>query len=90
MIANKEYSLVPEGATVILFCVGTPEALYVKFKYMKGQRITQQIFDPSEARISSASSKGIQMTPKQIERIDTKKAQWWVDAEGSTKGALFQ
>ena len=90
MIANKEYSLVPEGATVILFCAGTPEALYVKFKYMKGQRITQQIFDPSEARISSASSKGIQMTPKQIERIDTKKAQWWVDAEGSTKGALFQ
>lgn len=90
MILNKEYALVPEGATIILFCKGTPEALYVKFKYMKGQRITQQVFDPSEARISSATSKGIQMTPKQIERIDTKKAQWWVDADGMTKGALFQ
>ncbi len=90
MILNKEYSLVPEGATIILFCKGTPEAIYVKFKFMKGQRITQQVFDPSEARISSAGSKGIQMSPKAIERIDTKKAQWWVEAEGSTKGALFQ
>ena len=89
MILNKEYSLVPEGATVILFCRGTPEAIYVKFKYMKGQRITQQIFDPSEARVSAASSKGIQMTPKQIERIDVKKAQWWVEADGATKGALL-
>lgn len=90
MIMNKDYALVPEGATIVLFCKGTPEAIYVKFKYMKGQRITQQVFDPSEARITSASSKGIQMTPKQIERIDTKKAQWWVDSEGATKGALFQ
>lgn len=89
MIANKEYNLVPEGSTIILFCKGTPEAIYVKFKYLKGQRITQQIFDPSEARISTASAKGIQMTPKKIERIDVKKAQWWVDSEGTTKGALF-
>lgn len=90
MIMNKDYMLIPEGATIILFCKGTPESIYVKFKYMKGQRITQQVFDPSEARITSASSKGIQMTPKQIERIDIKKAQWWVESEGATKGALFQ
>ena len=90
MIMNKEYNLVPEGATIILFCKGTPEAIYVKFKYMKGQRITQQVFDPAEARVSSASAKGIQMTPKAIERIDTRKAQWWVEAEGTTKGAFFQ
>lgn len=89
MIMNKEYTLVPEGATIILFCKGTPEAIYVKFRYMKGQRITQQVFNPAEARITSAASKGIQMTPKSIERIDTKKAQWWVEAEGSTKGAFF-
>ncbi|MDO4527962.1 MAG: DNA topoisomerase IV subunit A [bacterium] len=89
MIMNKDYNLVPEGSTIILFCKGTPEAIYVKFKYIKGQRITQQIFDPSEARVSSAGSKGIQMTPKQIERIDTRKGQWWVESEGSTKGALL-
>jgi topoisomerase-4 subunit A len=89
MIMNKDYNLVPEGSTIILFCKGTPEAIYVKFKYMKGQRISQQVFDPSEARVSSASSKGIQMTPKQIERIDTRKGQWWVESEGSMKGALL-
>lgn len=89
MILNKEYNLVPPGATVILFCPGTPEAIYVKFKPLKLQRITQQIFNPEEARIVSATAKGIQMTPKQIERISLKKPQWWNDAEGQTKGALF-
>ena len=81
---------VPENATILLLCKGTPEAVYVKFKYMKGQRITQQVFDPSEARITAASSKGIQMTPKQIERIDINKPTWWVATEGNTKGTLFQ
>ncbi|MBR5588454.1 MAG: DNA topoisomerase IV subunit A [Kiritimatiellae bacterium] len=90
MIMNKDYSLVPENATILLLCKGTPEAVYVKFKYMKGQRITQQVFDPSEARITAASSKGIQMTPKQIERIDINKPTWWVATEGNTKGTLFQ
>ena len=89
MIMNKDYALIPEGATILLFCKGTPEAIYVKYKYLKGQRITQQVFDPSEARVASASSKGLQMTPKQIERIATQKAAWWVEAEGATKGALF-
>ena len=89
MIMNKDYALIPEGATILLFCKGTPEAIYVKYKYLKGQRITQQVFAPSEARIASASSKGLQMTPKQIERIATHKAAWWVEAEGATKGALF-
>ena len=90
MIMNKDYSLVPEGSTILLLCKGTPEAIYVKFKYLKGQRITQQVFDPSEARITAASSKGIQMTPKQIERIDINKPNWWVASEGNTKGTLFQ
>ena len=90
MIMNKDYSLVPEGATILLFCKGTPETVYVKFKYMKNQRITQQIFSPADARISSAGAKGIQMTPKQIERLSTTKGQWWTDSEGSTQGALFQ
>lgn len=89
MILNKEYNLIPEGSTILLFCKGTPEAIYVKFKYIKGQRITQQIFDPNEVRVTSASSKGVQMTPKQIERLDIRKGQWWDESEGSTKGALF-
>ena len=89
MIMNKDYALIPEGATILLFCKGTPEAIYVKYKYMKNQRITQQVFSPAEARLTAAASKGIQMTPKQIERISTKQEAWWVPAEGSTKGALF-
>lgn len=90
MITNKDYRLVPDGATILLFYRGTPEAIYVKFKYLKGQRITQQVFTPSEARIKNVGAKGIQMTPKQIERLDTQKPSWWVESEGSMKGTLFQ
>lgn len=89
MIMNKEYALVPEGCTILLFCKGTPDAIFLKFKPVKGQRITQQVFNPSEVRITSAGSKGIQMTTKLIDHIDTKKGQWWSDNEGSTKGAFY-
>jgi topoisomerase-4 subunit A len=94
MIMNKDYSLVPEGATVLLLYRGTPETIYVKFKFLKYQRYSQLAFDPQKVRVTAASSKGIQMTSKQIERIDTKRPQWWVAsenaAESSPEGMLFQ
>jgi topoisomerase-4 subunit A len=94
MIMNKDYSLVPEGATILLLYRGTPETIYVKFKFLKYQRFSQLAFDPQKVRITSASSKGIQMTSKQIERIDTKRPTWWTASEtaseSSPEGMLFQ
>lgn len=87
-IFNKEYRLSPERSDVRLFQEGCPETVYVKYKPVKNQRINQQTFSPSEVTVRSASSKGIQMTSKELARIDTTKPRWWDDSEKSPRGVL--
>ena len=50
LIRNKDYRLAPEKpkSKILLFCEGCPDALYVKFKPAKSQRIHQQYFLPKE------------------------------------------
>ncbi len=88
-IMNKEYAMIPEKSTILLFVEGTPEALYVKYKPRKNQRINQQLFKPEEVRISSPSAKGLQMTPKMIQKISLEKPRGWVDTDSAAKGAFF-
>ena len=87
-IQNKEYHLAPEGSKVILFEEGVPEAVYVKYKPAKAQRIHQQMFTPSEVLVKGVAAKGIQMTSKDIAKIATKKPTWWDDNESTPKGVL--
>ena len=87
-IQNKEYHLAPEGSTVILFEEGVPEAVYVKYKPAKAQRIHQQVFTPSEVLVKGVAAKGIQMTSKDIAKIATKKPAWWDDSDSTPKGVL--
>jgi topoisomerase-4 subunit A len=87
-IQNKEYHLAPEGSSVILFEEGVPEAVYVKYKPAKAQRIHQQMFSPGEVLVKGVAAKGIQMTSKDIAKIATKKPAWWDDSEATPKGVL--
>ena len=85
---NKDYRLCPEGSKILLFQEGVPEALYVKYKPAKSQRIHQQIFVPSEVMVKGVSARGVQMTSKDIEKIAVEKPRWWQDGEESPKGLL--
>lgn len=87
-IQNKEYRLAPEGSKLILFEEEVPDAVFVKYKPAKSQRIHQQMFTPSEVLVKGVSAKGIQMTSKDIARIATKKPGWWDDNETAPKGVL--
>ena len=87
-IQNKEYRLAPEDSKVILFEEGMPEAVYIKYKPAKAQRIHQQMFNPGEVLVKGVSAKGIQMTSKDIAKIATKKPGWWDDNEATPKGVL--
>ncbi len=87
-IQNKEYRLAPEGSKLIFFEEGVPEAVYVKYKPAKSQRIHQQMFNPAEVLVKGVSAKGIQMTSKDIARLATKKPGWWDDSEATPKGVL--
>ncbi len=87
-IQNKDYRLCPEGAKILLLQTGLPDALYVKYKPAKSQRIHQQIFTPSELTIKGVSARGIQMTSKDIDKIATDKPRWWQDDADAPKGML--
>lgn len=87
-IQNKEYRLAPEKSKLLLFEEGTPDAVYLKYKPAKAQRIHQQVFTPAEVLVKGVSAKGIQMTSKDIAKLATKKPGWWDDSDKSPKGML--
>ena len=88
-IFNKEYRLLPPRSKVTFLTEGCPETLYVKYKPMPKQRINQQQFTPREATLRGPSAKGVQVTSKEILKIDSSKPRWWDDSENSPKGTLI-
>ncbi|MCF7957692.1 MAG: DNA topoisomerase IV subunit A [Phycisphaerae bacterium] len=89
VIMNSDYRYIPEKAEWLFCCLGTPEAIYVKYKPAKGQRISQQVYKPNQVLIKSVKAKGIQMTAKEIARIDTKPGRWWDKKMESPPGMLL-
>ena len=86
-ILNKDYSFAPDKSKVAYFAEGTPEALYVKYKPAKGQRVNQQLFAPGEVLVKGVSARGKQMTSKAIKAISDEKPRGW--DEETVKGSLF-
>lgn len=86
-IMNKDYALAPDNSKIVYFTEGTPEALYVKYKPAKGQRVNQQLFNPTEVLVKGVSAHGKQMTSKPIKSISSEKPRGWDD--DSVKGTLF-
>ena len=78
----------PEGSKIILLEEGVPDAVFVKYKPAKSQRIHQQMFTPAEVLVKGVKARGIQMTSKDIARITTKKPSWWDDNDTPPKGVL--
>ncbi|MFC1794240.1 DNA gyrase subunit A, partial [Planctomycetota bacterium] len=87
-IMNRDYGYIPEKAELQLCKFGTPESIYVKYKSVKGLRIHQQEFKPEHVLIKGVKAKGIQMTSKIIDRIDTRTGRWWDKKLRSSKGLL--
>lgn len=88
-IMNRDYNCAQEPAEVLLFTDEDPDALYVKYKPAKNQRIHQQFFRPHEMPVKGAKARGNQMTAKRIARIATTKPRWWDDESDAPDGVLF-
>lgn len=88
-ILNRDYRCAPEKSKIILFREDTPEALFVKYKPAKAQRIHQQKFNPAEVREKRVKAKGVQLSVKSIARIATEKPRWWRDQDDSPAGTFL-
>lgn len=88
-ILEKEYRCTTDAAKVLLLEKGVPEAIYLKYKPSKGQRIHQQVFQPADVPVKGAKARGNQMTAKKIARIATSKPRWWDDEADPHRGHLL-
>lgn len=91
-IMNREYFITAgERSNLQLLVDGTPEAVYVKYKPAKGQRIHQQRFAPADVPMKSVKSRGNRMTTKNIKYIGTEPGRWWdsSDAAAQPNGVLL-
>jgi len=91
-IMNRDYFMtLGEKSKLQLLVDGTPDAIYVKYRSAKGQRIHQQRFNPADLAIKGVKSRGNRMTTKSIKYIGTEPGRWWdPDDEGATpEGVLL-
>ncbi len=88
-IMNKDYNCAVEGAEVLVFADDNPKEVYVKYKPAKGQRIHQQVFNPTDIAVKGSKAKGNQMTAKAIARISTTPPRWWKGEADGHKGRLI-
>ena len=88
-IMNRDYRLAPEGAKILLLQEGCPEAIYMKYRPAKAQRIHQQKFDPQALLVKSAKAKGNRLTTKSIQYIDTTPGRWWKSDDDAPQGVFL-
>ena len=73
MIQNRDYSIAPVGAKILLLQEDCPERLYMKFKRVKNQRVHQAFFDPQTVAVRGAATLGVILTTKAIEKMSSKR-----------------
>ncbi len=77
-IMNRDYFIgASEKSKLMLLAEGTPEALYVKYKPVKNQRIHQQRFNPADTPIKGVKARGNRLSSKGIKYIDSQPGRWW-------------
>lgn len=88
MIMEKEYSCIPEKSKILFFQPDTPEKLYIKYKIVPHQKVSQQICNPAELAVKSAKTLGNQISIKEVASINSKQPRNW-DAEATTTELKF-
>jgi hypothetical protein len=92
LIANKDYSLLPNEGQVRFLEEGTPQFVWIKYKPAKSQRIIQKVFKAAEeVAVKGVKAKGKQVTLKAIQHISSgdKPPRWWDEAAPTDKGNLL-
>ena len=76
-IQNKEYRIAPEKSRIIFYSDEDPEALYVKFKPMKNQRVHQMKYRLHDLSVKGAKARGNKLTDKGIANLGSKILRNW-------------
>jgi topoisomerase IV subunit A len=88
MILDKEYFCIPPKSRLLFFAPDTPELLYIKYKAVPHQKVSQQTCKPGELSVKSAKAIGNQISIKEVQSINIKPPRNW-EAEGTTTELKF-
>jgi len=88
-ILNKDYRCVPEGGRILFFTDEPLDALYVRYRKAKGQRIHQQQFGLGQLAVRGVKTRGKQLTSKSIASIHTRRPRGWDDSRSGPPGTLL-
>ncbi len=77
-VMNRNYFLsAGEKSKLLLLVNGTPDALFVKYKPARNQRVRQQSFRLADIAVKSARTRGTRLTAKPIKYIGFRPGRWW-------------
>ena len=87
-IMNKEYFCIPEKSRILFFEPDTPDQLYIRYKPVPHQKISQQTCKPEELAVKNAKARGNQISIKEVAGITSKPTRGW-DTEATTTRLQF-
>ena len=87
-ILNKVYHCIPLKSRVLFFEPDTPAELYIRYKPAAYQRINQQTCNPSEVEVKGPTTRGRQISIKDVSSINSQPSRGW-DPEAATTRLQF-
>jgi topoisomerase IV subunit A len=88
IITNREYFCIPEKSRILFFEPDTPKEIFIRYKAVPHQKISQQTCDPNEVDVKSPKTRGRQLSIKEVAAVNSRPPRGW-DAEAPTTKLQF-
>jgi topoisomerase IV subunit A len=87
-ILNRDYSCIPEKSRILFFEPDTPKEIFIRYKAVPHQKISQQTCNPEEVDVKSPKTLGRQLSIKEVAAVNSKPPRGW-DADAPTTKLQF-
>jgi len=84
-ILNKAYLCIPDKSRILFFAPDTPKVLYLRYKPVPHQKISQQTCDPGEIEVKGPKTRGRQISIKDISSVTTEPTRGWDESAATTR-----
>jgi topoisomerase-4 subunit A len=84
-ILNKAYLCIPDKSRILFFAPSTPKILYVRYKPVPHQRISQQTCDPKQIEVKSPKTRGRMISVKDISSVTAEPTRGWDEKATTTE-----
>jgi topoisomerase IV subunit A len=87
-ILNKAYLCIPDKSRILFFAPDTPKILYVRYKPVLHQKISQQTCNPRQIEVKSPKTRGRMISVKDISSVTTEPTRGWDEKATTTEIVL--